>query len=64
LEIVSPGGTFVTLREHQLSVARGLCDAVMRLSQEHQTNVVVLSGGVFQNGLLLHDVKLLLEDQA
>jgi Carbamoyltransferase, Kae1-like Domain, second subdomain len=44
-------------RAFQLSVARGLCDAVMRLCQEHQTNVVVLSGGVFQNDLLLHDVK-------
>jgi hydrogenase maturation protein HypF len=48
-------------RAFHKSVARGLCDAVKLLCEAHAANTVVLSGGVFQNDLLLADVKTLLE---
>jgi hydrogenase maturation protein HypF len=41
-------------------VARGICDAVVKLCAEHATEVAVLSGGVFQNDLLLATVKSML----
>jgi hydrogenase maturation protein HypF len=40
-------------RAFQRGVAQGLCDAVQRLG----SGLVVLSGGVFQNDLLLSDIK-------
>lgn len=44
-----------------LGVASGLCDAVTMLCDRHDADTVVLSGGVFQNELLLVAVKALLE---
>jgi hydrogenase maturation protein HypF len=49
-------------RAFQRSVARGLCDAVVSIGQSHNLSIVVLSGGVFQNELLLEDLKSLSED--
>jgi hydrogenase maturation protein HypF len=48
-------------RAFQRGVAQGLCDAVLTLCEEKGTETAVLSGGVFQNELLLEDVKSLLE---
>lgn len=45
----------------QLGVAHGLADAIKSLSRERGLNAVVFSGGVFQNELLLGDLKMLLE---
>jgi hydrogenase maturation protein HypF len=50
-------------RAFQLGVALGLRDAVMHLCQAHQLDTVVLSGGVFQNELLLKDLKCLLQTE-
>lgn len=50
-------------RAFHKSVAKGMCDAVTRLTEESATNTVVLSGGVFQNELLLEEAKALLETQ-
>jgi hydrogenase maturation protein HypF len=44
-------------RRFQRGVAWGLCDAVTALCSERQLDAVVLSGGVFQNELLLSDVR-------
>jgi len=44
-------------RAFQRGVARGMCDAVIALCSAHATDTVVLSGGVFQNELLLCDIK-------
>ncbi len=46
-------------RAFQRGVAKGLCDAVAVLCETHAVDTVVLSGGVFQNELLLHDLKSL-----
>ena len=48
-------------RAFQFGLARGLRDAVVSICESYNLNVVVLSGGVFQNELLLKDMKLLLE---
>jgi hydrogenase maturation protein HypF len=48
-------------RAFQFGVAHGLRDAVASIAEGYNTNVVVLSGGVFQNELLLKDSKLLFE---
>lgn len=48
-------------RAFQRSVAQGLCDAVVDICRFENIDSVVLSGGVFQNELLLEDVKSLLE---
>jgi len=48
-------------RAFQRGVARGLADAIESLSRLHGINTVVLSGGVFQNELLLLDLKSLLD---
>ncbi len=42
------------------AIAQGLCDAVRMLCEAHTVDTVVLSGGVFQNELLLKDIKRLL----
>jgi hydrogenase maturation protein HypF len=48
-------------RAFQLGLARGLRDAVVSVCKSHDLNHVVLSGGVFQNELLLKNMKSLLE---
>jgi hydrogenase maturation protein HypF len=50
-------------RAFQRGIAEGLRDALTILSRQHRTETIVLSGGVFQNQLLLHDLKALLESQ-
>ncbi len=45
---------------HQ-GIAKGLRDATIALSRAHEVDTVVLSGGVFQNELLLHSLRNLLE---
>ena len=47
-------------RAFQLGVASGLSSAIQALCGAHQTNTAVLSGGVFQNELLLEDLHHLL----
>jgi hydrogenase maturation protein HypF len=47
-------------RSFQLGIAQGLCDAVNAIARTHGIDTVVLSGGVFQNELLLEDLKSLL----
>jgi hydrogenase maturation protein HypF len=47
-------------RAFQRGIARGLCDALTGICQTHELDTVVLSGGVFQNELLLEDVMSLL----
>jgi hydrogenase maturation protein HypF len=49
-------------RAFQLGIANGICDAVTLLCRELHLNTVVLSGGVFQNDLLLSDVQELLRE--
>jgi hydrogenase maturation protein HypF len=49
-------------RAFQLGVASGLTTAVQQLCASHAVDTVVLSGGVFQNELLLADLKSLLQD--
>jgi hydrogenase maturation protein HypF len=44
-------------RAFQRGVATGLRNTLTALCGSHETNVVVLSGGVFQNELLLRDVQ-------
>jgi hydrogenase maturation protein HypF len=46
-------------RAFQRGVAEGLWHAVKVLSEAHALDTVVLSGGVFQNELLLEDLKTL-----
>ena len=47
-------------RAFQRGIAKGLCDAIATLCQTYATDTVVLSGGVFQNELLLQDLKSLI----
>ena len=51
-------------RAFQRGIAEGLRDAVVTLRLAHGVDTVVLSGGVFQNELLLNDVKSLLEPES
>jgi hydrogenase maturation protein HypF len=48
-------------RAFQCGVAQGLHDALIATCSAQNTNIVVLSGGVFQNELLLQDLKSLFE---
>lgn len=48
-------------RAFQLGIAHGLRGAIETLSGTHAIDAVVLSGGVFQNELLLRDLRNLLE---
>ena len=48
-------------RAFQRGIAQGLCEASVTLCRQQGTEIVVLSGGVFQNELLLKDLKSLLE---
>ena len=50
-------------RAFQRGIARGLYEASLALCQAHQVATIVLSGGVFQNGLLLDDLRLLFEGE-
>ena len=47
-------------RAFQRGIAKGLRDAVSTLCHVHEVDTLVLSGGVFQNELLLADLKALL----
>jgi hydrogenase maturation protein HypF len=47
-------------RAFQIGIAEGLSAAVKTLCEAHSVDTVVLSGGVFQNELLLEDVKSIL----
>jgi hydrogenase maturation protein HypF len=51
-------------RSFQHGIARGLRDAVNEISSSHGLDTVVLSGGVFQNELLLEDLKSLVTNGA
>ncbi len=50
-------------RAFQLGLAQGLRDALVAVCQAQNLKIVVLSGGVFQNELLLQDLKSLLETE-
>ncbi len=50
-------------RSFQRGIAQGLRDAVNEVSSSHGLDTVVLSGGVFQNELLLEDLKSLLTNE-
>src|SRR5580658_9463071 len=50
-------------RAFQRGFAQGLRDAVVTLCRAHSTETIVLSGGVFQNELLLRDLKDLLQPE-
>jgi hydrogenase maturation protein HypF len=47
-------------RSFQRGIAQGLRNALHMISRDHELDTVVLSGGVFQNELLLEDLKSLL----
>jgi hydrogenase maturation protein HypF len=49
-------------RAFQRGTAQGVADAVNVLARSHSVDLVVLSGGVFQNELLLEDLKAELEN--
>ncbi len=51
-------------RSFQRGIAQGLRDALKLISRTDALDTVVLSGGVFQNELLLEDLKTLLSDGA
>jgi hydrogenase maturation protein HypF len=51
-------------RAFHRGVARGVRDAALLLSENHGIDTIVLSGGVFQNDLLLQDLKSLLDKQS
>jgi len=46
-------------RSFQRGIAQGLCEAVGCIARSQELDTVVLSGGVFQNELLLEDLKSL-----
>ena len=48
-------------RAFQRGLAQGLWDAVVSICEARNLRIVVLSGGVFQNELLLEDLKMLFE---
>jgi hydrogenase maturation protein HypF len=51
-------------RAFQLGIAQGLCHCLRTICAERQIYTIVLSGGVFQNELLLQDVKTILNSTA
>jgi hydrogenase maturation protein HypF len=51
-------------RAFHLGLAGGLCKAAVRLCETYSIDTVVISGGVFQNELLLQSVKSLLDGEA
>ncbi|MCZ2147626.1 MAG: carbamoyltransferase HypF [Bryobacterales bacterium] len=50
-------------RSFQRAIAQGLCDAAMALCAARKLDTVVLSGGVFQNNLLLDDIREILSGE-
>jgi hydrogenase maturation protein HypF len=50
-------------RAFQRGIAQGLHASARTICEEHGTRTVVLSGGVFQNELLLEDIKPLFEEE-
>ncbi len=48
----------------QFGIAQGLYDAVKVVSRRYEVDTLVLSGGVFQNELLMTDLKSLFRDQS
>jgi hydrogenase maturation protein HypF len=50
-------------RSFQRGVAAGSVQAIVQLCHSHMIDTVVLSGGVFQNELLVEDMRSLLESQ-
>jgi hydrogenase maturation protein HypF len=44
-------------RGFQLAIANGMAQCATQLSRQFETNTIVLSGGVFQNELLLEDFR-------
>jgi hydrogenase maturation protein HypF len=50
-------------RAFQRGLAQGLCTAVTQLCERFGLEAVVFSGGVFQNELLMHDIKSLAADR-
>ncbi len=48
-------------RAFQRGLAQGTSEAVLAIAEARNLNTVVMSGGVFQNELLLQDIKSLLE---
>ena len=48
-------------RAFQCGIAEGLAQALRRLCRAHETETIVFSGGVFQNELLLEDLKGMLQ---
>jgi len=50
-------------RAFQRGIAEGLHAAITTRARERDTDTVVLSGGVFQNELLLHELRSLLEPE-
>ena len=51
-------------RSFQRGIAQGLSDCIQTLCRVHAIDTVVLSGGVFQNQLLLEDLHVLLATKA
>jgi hydrogenase maturation protein HypF len=51
-------------RAFQRGIARGLADAITSLCQANEIDTAVLSGGVFQNELLLEDLHSMLKSTA
>jgi hydrogenase maturation protein HypF len=49
-------------RAFQAGIGHGVADAVRLLAQSHEVDLVALSGGVFQNEMLLEDLKRELQD--
>ena len=45
-------------RAFQCGLAHGLCQAIAQLCEQFSLDTAVLSGGVFQNELLLHDIQI------
>lgn len=50
-------------RAFHRGVAKGLCDGVKLLCEKHRVETAVFSGGVFQNDLLLSEVRSLLDSE-
>jgi hydrogenase maturation protein HypF len=50
-------------RSFQFGIAQGLRHALNVISRSHELDTVVLSGGVFQNELLLEDLKSMLTEE-
>ncbi len=51
-------------RSFHRGLSQGLCDAVTAICKIQNLSIVVLSGGVFQNELLLQDLKSMLQSKA